>query len=221
MTSQSRSDSGAPTSTTKTARAIGLDVFYPIVPDAIWAVRLVPLGIKTIQLRMKNITNNEVRRDITEVMTLCETHNCQLIVNDYWREAIDLGANFVHLGQEDLAMADLQAIKSADIKLGLSTHNEAELETAISARPDYIALGPIYETKLKAMAWAPQGLDKLVQWKNKVGPIPLVGIGGLTPKRATAVIEAGAQSVSVITDFLTHPNPENRVREWLRWAKNH
>ncbi len=140
---------------------------------------------------------------------------CQLIVNDYWREAIDAGADYIHLGQEDLAAADVGAIKAAGLRLGISTHSEEELATALAAAPDYVALGPIYKTKLKVMQWAPQGLETIGRWKARIGKLPLVAIGGITPERAPGVIAAGAQSVAVITDFLTAPDPEARIRLWL------
>lgn len=199
-------------------KAIGLDVFYPIVPDFAWLERLVPLGVKTIQLRMKDLAEDDMRRQIADSLALCRRHDCTLIVNDFWQLAIDAGAEFIHLGQEDLADADLAAIREAGLKLGISTHSEEELEIALAASPDYVALGPVYETKLKVMKWAPQGLERLLAWKRRVGAMPLVGIAGITIERAPGVIEAGAQSVAVITDFFVHPQPEARVREWLAWA---
>jgi thiamine-phosphate pyrophosphorylase len=197
----------------------GLDVFYPIVPDTTWVARLVPLGVRTLQLRIKDAAGDEVRRQIDASLTIARRHGCQLIVNDYWREAIDTGADFVHLGQEDLATADLAAINAAGVRLGISTHSEAELDIALAARPDYVALGPIYETKLKAMQWAPQGLARIAAWKERVGTLPLVAIGGITPERADGVVAAGANSVAVITDFMTAQHPEARVETWLGWAE--
>ena len=120
----------------------GLDVFYPIVPDADWLARLVTLGVRTVQLRIKDAPGEEVRRQIAASLAVTRAHRCQLIVNDYWREAIEAGAEWVHLGQEDLAGADLKAIKAARVRLGISTHSEAELESALAAEPDYVALGP-------------------------------------------------------------------------------
>lgn len=200
-------------------RAIGLDRFYPIVPDIGWMRRLVPLGVRTIQLRLKDAAEDEQRRQIMESLDLCRAHGCQLIVNDYWQMAIECGADFIHLGQEDLAEADLSRIKAAGLKLGVSTHDEAELATALAAEPDYVALGPVYETKLKVMPWAPQGLERVTEWKRRIGDLPLVGIAGITVERAPGVIAAGAQSVAVITDFLIHPEPERRIGEWLAWAE--
>lgn len=197
----------------------GLAVFYPLVPDLAWLERIVPLGVRTVQLRLKDAAPDVVRREITGALAVTRRQGCQLIVNDYWRQAIDLGADYVHLGQEDLAAADLAAIKRAGMRLGISTHDEAELQLALAAAPDYVALGPIYETKLKVMKWAPQGLEKLTAWKRAIGDLPLVAIGGITPERAPGVIAAGAQSVAVITDFVTHVEPEARIRQWLAWAE--
>lgn len=196
-------------------RAPLLDLFYPIVPDIAWMQRIVPLGVRTVQLRLKDAAPAEVDRQIRASIELCRTHGCQLIVNDHWREAIAAGADFIHLGQEDLAASELAAIKRSGVKLGLSTHSPEELETALAAKPDYIALGPIYETRLKIMKWAPQGLDRITQWKRRIGAMPLCAIAGLTPERAPGVVAAGADSLAVITDFFTHADPEARVKEWL------
>ncbi len=200
------------------AKAGGLDVFYPIVPDLAWLERLVPLGVKTIQLRLKDAAPERIRHEIAESLKVCARHGCQLIVNDYWREALALGADYIHLGQEDLAAADVAAIRTAGARLGLSTHSEEELAVALACGPAYVALGPIYETKLKVMKWAPQGLARIAAWKRRIGVLPLVAIGGITPERADGVMAAGADSVAVITDFFTHPDPADRVRQWVAWA---
>lgn len=196
----------------------GLDVFYPIVPDLGWIERLAPLGIRTVQLRLKDAGAAEIHRQITHGIDVCRRHRCQLIVNDHWREAIAAGADYVHLGQEDLAAADVPAIKAAGLRLGISTHSREELDLALAVKPDYVALGPIWETRLKAMAWAPQGLDRITEWTRIIGAIPLVAIGGITPERAPAALAAGARSVAVITDFMTHADPDARIRTWLGWA---
>ncbi|HEX4893836.1 MAG TPA: thiamine phosphate synthase, partial [Hyphomicrobiaceae bacterium] len=154
-------------------------------------------------------------RQIRGSLDVCRRHACQLIVNDYWQAAIDAGADFIHLGQEDLADADLGRIKSAGLKLGISTHSHEELAIALAAKPDYVALGPIYETKLKAMKWGPQGLDRIRDWRTRIGTLPLCAIGGITPERAPGVLAAGADCVAVVTDFITAKDPEDRVRQWL------
>ncbi|HPG88520.1 MAG TPA: thiamine phosphate synthase [Hyphomicrobium sp.] len=201
------------------ANARGLARFYPIVPDCAWLQRIVPLGIGCVQLRIKNQHTDVVRREIDRALDICACYGVQLIVNDYWREAIAAGADYIHLGQEDLAAADIVAIKASGARLGISTHDKAELATALAAAPDYIALGPVYETKLKVMKWAPQGLARVTAWKQKIGAVPLVAIGGITPERADQVLAAGADSVAIITDFLTHSAPEARVKAWVAWAK--
>ena len=195
-----------------------LDVFYPIVPDAAWAKRIVPLGVRTLQLRVKDKAPDEVRAEIAETMAICAVHGCTLIVNDYWRNAIALGATDIHLGQEDLAEADLGLIREAGLRLGISTHTREELETASKAEPDYVALGPIYETRLKAMRYPPQGLERIGEWRRQIS-CPLVAIGGITVERAPGVLAAGADSIAVVTDFIFHPEPERRVREWVRLAE--
>ena len=191
-----------------------LDPFYPIVPDAAFAARLVPQGVKLIQLRIKNAPQDQIARDIAATLELCRCYGCRLVVNDYWREAIRLGAGFVHLGQEDLAAADLPAIKQAGLQLGISTHDRDELAIALAAQPDYVALGPIFETTLKKMAAGPQGLGRIVEWKSLIS-CPLVAIGGITLDKAGFVLAAGADSVSVITDIVAQADPEARTRDFL------
>ncbi len=191
-----------------------LDPFYPIVPDAAWAARLIPQGVKLIQLRIKDAPQEAIARDIAETLALAHRYDCQLVVNDYWREAIEAGADFIHLGQEDLAAADVSAIKQAGLKLGISTHDRDELATALAAQPDYVALGPIFETKLKKMAAGPQGLGRIVEWQSLIS-CPLVAIGGITLDSAGFVLAAGADSISVITDIVTNEDPEARTREFL------
>jgi thiamine-phosphate pyrophosphorylase len=203
----------------KTDKSGDLDVFYPIVPDLAWLERIVPLGVRTVQLRLKDAPPDRIRHEIGRSLEVCARHGCQLIVNDYWREALALGADYIHLGQEDLAEADVPAIHAKGARLGISTHSEAELATALAAAPSYVALGPIYETRLKAMKWDPQGLARVTGWKERIGSLPLVAIGGITPARADGVLAAGADCLAVITDFYTHADPENRVRQWLEWAE--
>lgn len=192
-----------------------LDPFYLIVPSAAWIERLVPLGVKLVQLRAKDGTEAALRGEIRAARVVCERHDCQFIVNDHWRLAIEEGGDFVHLGQEDLAGADIAAIRRAGLKLGLSTHDHLELETALAAEPDYVALGPVYPTVLKAMKWAPQGLDRIAEWKHRVGGLPLVAIGGLNIERLDGVFAHGADSAAVVTDITLNAAPEARTREWL------
>jgi thiamine-phosphate pyrophosphorylase len=189
--------------------------FYPVVPDALWVERLAPIGVKLIQLRMKEASAERIREAIRRALEACARYGSELVVNDYWQDAIDCGAGFVHLGQGDLETADVAAIRGAGIKLGISTHSHEELDHALAENPDYVALGPIYETKLKIMPWAPQGLARIGEWKA-LAKRPLVAIGGITLERAPAVFAAGADSIAIVTDIVAHPDPERRTRDWLR-----
>ncbi|MGR9138993.1 thiamine-phosphate pyrophosphorylase [Rhizobium leguminosarum] len=192
-----------------------LDPFYLIVDSSEWIERLVPLGVKLVQLRVKDRPDEILRQEIRRTKAVCAAANCQLVVNDYWKLAIDEGCDFIHLGQEDLVEADLDAIRRAGLKLGLSTHDETELETALAAKPDYVALGPIYPTILKQMKWAPQGLERITDWKKRVAPLPLVAIGGLNVDRLQGVFDASADTVAVVTDITLNADPEARTREWI------
>ncbi|OJH44175.1 thiamine phosphate synthase [Paracoccus sp. SM22M-07] len=192
-----------------------LPKFYPIFDDAAWLDRALPLGVRLAQLRIKDRLVDQLRDQIRRAMVLSRRHGAALVVNDHWQIAIDEGAEWLHLGQEDLADADLPAIRRAGLRLGLSTHDHAELDRALACAPDYIALGPVYPTILKQMAWEPQGLGRVTEWKRLIGPIPLVAIGGFTVERARGAFDAGADVVSAVTDITLNADPEGRMREWL------
>ena len=192
-----------------------LDRFYLIVDNAGWIARLAPLGVRLVQLRVKDAPPEVVRDEIERAIALCVRHRCQLIVNDYWQQAMDAGCDTVHLGQGDLDGADVPTIRRAGIRIGISTHDHAELERALSFSPDYVALGPIYPTVLKAMEWAPQGLERIAEWKRLIGETPLVAIGGLNVERLPGVFAAGADSAAVVTDISRHRDPEKRTRQWI------
>jgi thiamine-phosphate pyrophosphorylase len=190
--------------------------FYPIFDDVAWLRRMLPLEVKLVQLRIKDQPQDALRAQLTEGRDLCRAHGAVLVVNDHWQLAIDLGCDWVHLGQEDLDDADVDAIRAAGLKLGVSTHDKAELARALALAPDYIALGPIYPTILKKMKWHQQGIEKLGTWKDLVSDIPLVAIGGMSTDRAPGAFDAGADVVSAVTDITLHDDPEGRVREWLK-----
>jgi thiamine-phosphate pyrophosphorylase len=193
-----------------------LDPFYPIVDSAAWVARLVGVGARLVQLRVKDQSEAAVARETRAALAVCRPAGATLVVNDFWRVAIAEGAPWAHLGQDDLDQgADVGAIRRAGVKLGVSTHDHAELERALALEPDYVALGPIYPTRLKAMAFAPQGLDRIGEWKRRIGAIPLVAIGGLTVERARLCLAAGADVASVVTDITLNADPEGRAREWV------
>lgn len=192
-----------------------LDPFYPIFDSADWIARMLPLGMKLVQLRVKDRPEQEVAREIARARTLCAEAGCVLVVNDYWKLAIEEGCDWLHLGQEDLDTADLAAIRKAGLKLGISSHDEAELERALALEPDYVALGPIYATILKTMRFGPQGLERLGEWKRRIGDLPLVGIGGVSLERAPGVFEAGADIVAAVTDITLNADPKARFSAWV------
>jgi thiamine-phosphate pyrophosphorylase len=192
------------------------DRFYPVVDSVAWVARLALLGAGTIQLRAKNLGDADALQTVTDALEVIHGTAAKLVVNDYWRAAIVAGAKHLHLGQEDLADADLAAIRDAGLTLGISTHDDAELETALRAKPDYIALGPIFPTTLKSMRFAPQGIAKITEWKKRIGDIPLVAIGGIKLEQAREIFAAGADSIAVVSDVTQNPEPDARVRAWLQ-----
>jgi thiamine-phosphate pyrophosphorylase len=194
---------------------IPLDRFYPIVDSAAWVDRLVGVGARLIQLRVKDRGDAEVHAQIRAALAYCRIAGAQLIVNDYWEIAINVGADFIHLGQSDLDGADMKRIRAKGLRVGLSTHDHSELDRALSFDPDYVALGPIYPTILKAMPFGPQGLERIGEWKRLVGKRPLVAIGGISLKRAPLCLAAGADSAAVVTDITLNADPEGRARAWL------
>src|SRR6201985_3140273 len=176
------------------------DQFYPVVDSVAWVARLAKLGVGTIQLRAKNLGDADAPAIVREALAATRGTAARLVVNDYWRVAIEAGAQHLHLGQEDLADADLKAIRAAGLTLGVSTHDDDELAIGLAAKPDYVALGPIFPTTLKSMRFAPQGIPKIGDWKKRVGNIPLVAIGGIKFEHAAEIFAAGADA---------------RVKQWL------
>ena len=191
------------------------DRFYPVVDTLDWLRRLIGLGVGTVQLRAKDLNDGEALQLVSDALEIVKGTPVRLVVNDYWRAAIVAGAKHLHLGQEDLATADVHEIRKAGLTLGLSTHDDAELEAALAAEPDYIALGPIFPTTLKAMRFAPQGIPKITEWKKRVGNIPLVAIGGIKLEQASEIYAAGADSIAVVSDITQNPDPDARVKAWL------
>jgi thiamine-phosphate pyrophosphorylase len=191
------------------------DRFYPVVDTVAWVARLAALGVGTVQLRAKDLDDTRALQIVTDALEATKGTATKLVVNDYWRAAIVAGAKHLHLGQEDLVDADLKAIRDAGLSLGISTHDDEELATALRAKPDYVALGPIYPTTLKSMRFAPQGIPKITEWKKRIGNIPLVAIGGIKLEQADAIFAAGADSIAVVSDVTQNADPDARVRQWL------
>ena len=192
--------------------------FYPVFDSADWVTRAVPLGVRLVQLRIKERQDDDLRAEIQTALACCRQHGAALVINDHWQLAIELGADWLHLGQEDLDTADIAAIRRAGLKLGVSTHDHTELDRALALAPEYIALGPVYPTILKKMKWTEQGLDRLTEWKGLVGDIPLCAIGGMSVERAAGAYAAGADMVAAVTDITLNADPDTRIRAWLKAA---
>ena len=192
---------------------------YPVVDSSQWIRRLLPLGVRLVQLRIKDRPAAEVRNEIRAAKALCARVGAQLIINDYWQLALAEECDFIHLGQGDLDSADVPALRKAGIKIGVSSHDHAELNRALALEPAYVALGPIYPTLLKVMPWPAQGLERISEWKQRLGTIPLVAIGGLNVERLPGVFAAGADVAAVVTDIVRSLDPEARTREWLSTAR--
>ena len=191
------------------------DRFYPVVDSVAWVARLTALGVGTIQLRAKELDDSQVLQIVSDALEVTNGTATKLVVNDYWRAAIEAGAKHLHLGQEDLAGADVAAIRAAGLSLGISTHDDTELQTALRVEPDYVALGPIFPTTLKSMRFAPQGIARISEWKKRIGDIPLVAIGGIKLEQAREIYAAGADSIAVVSDITQNADPDARVRSWL------
>ena len=183
------------------AKKLGL---YPVIDSLYWLKRLLPLGLEIIQLRVKNLREEELEQVIIAAVELAKDYNTRLFINDYWQLAIKHGAYGVHIGQEDLQDADLSAIQQSGIRLGISTHGCYEFVLAQQLQPSYLAIGAIFPTKTKDMTGQIQGLDNLRQVlglrpENKLQQIPVVAIGGITLERAAKVIATGVDSIAVVT----------------------
>ena len=191
---------------------------YPIVDRAAWLARLLPLGIRVIQLRIKDLHGVELKQEIQKSIALAEQYNCQLFINDYWQLAIECGAYGVHLGQEDIDEADLSAIANGGLRLGLSSHCFYEVARAKTIKPSYIAFGPVYATQTKDMPWVPKGETGLSYWRAQLTDFPLVAIGGIHGERFEKVKAQGVNSIAMISAITQAENPEQVCRDFIeRW----
>lgn len=172
---------------------------YPVVDSVAWVERLLEAGVRTIQLRIKDKRDEEVEADVIAAIALGRRYDARLFINDYWRLAIKHRAYGVHLGQEDLETTDLKAIQAAGLRLGVSTHDDMEIDVALAAKPSYIALGHVFPTQTKQMPSAPQGLAQLASHIERLADYPTVAIGGISLERAPAVLATGVGSVAVVS----------------------
>ncbi|NHO31338.1 thiamine phosphate synthase [Acetobacter fallax] len=189
---------------------------YPIVDRAGWVSRLGKAGARFIQLRIKDLSDDALKNEMREALAAASDTGVTLVINDFWEMAIDLGATYVHLGQEDLDTADLEKLRAAGVRIGISTHSLPELGRALELAPDYVALGPIWPTRLKKMAFGPQGTERLTEWRERIGDMSLVAIGGITLARAPECILAGADCVAAVSDFIFSADPEGQISSWIK-----
>lgn len=172
---------------------------YPVVESVVWIERLLDAGVRTLQLRIKDKRDDEVEADVVAAIALGQRYNARLFINDYWRLAIKHQAYGVHLGQEDLQTTDLKAIREAGLRLGVSTHDDIEIDVALAARPSYIALGHVFATQTKQMPSSPQGLAQLARHVQRLEDYPTVAIGGISLQRAPDVLATGVGSIAVVS----------------------
>ena len=182
---------------------------YPVVDSVDWIARLLPTGVNIIQLRVKHGTQEEIRQQIKEAIALTKNTHCQLFINDYWELAIALGAYGVHLGQEDIDTANLEAIRQAGLRLGISTHGFAEIQRVRALHPSYIALGHIFPTNTKDMPSKPQGVERLRKYVALCEGIPTVAIGGINLARIADVAKTGVNSIAVVSAITQADEPLN------------
>ncbi|KXV43261.1 thiamine phosphate synthase [Gluconobacter roseus] len=188
---------------------------YAVVDHPRWVERLGGAGLRFIELYLRDLPEEEIRAQALLAQELAARFNVSLALNRYWQTAIELGYEWLHLGPEDLETADLDAIRTAGIRFGISTHTREELETALACKPDYISFGPVWSTQLRGVSLEGRGLKQLAEWRKLCGTVPLVAIGGINVSRLEDCLKAGADTVAVMSDFIGHQDPEGQVRRWL------
>ena len=191
---------------------------YPVVDSVVWIERLLSAGVRTLQLRIKDKRDDEVEADVIAAIALGRRYQARLFINDYWRLAIKHDAYGVHLGQEDLQGTDLQAIRAAGLRLGVSTHDDMEIDVALAAKPSYIALGHVFPTQTKQMPSAPQGLAQLARHIARLEDYPTVAIGGISLERAPDVLATGVGSIAVVSAITAADDWQAATRQLLDLA---
>ena len=195
--------------------------FYPVVPTAEWVARLLGWGVRTLQLRIKaaDHTPAEIEREVKAAIDAGRAvPGAQVFINDHWQLALAAGAYGVHLGQEDLDIADISALRRAGLRLGLSTHTPAELARAHAVQPSYLAIGPIYPTTLKVMPYEPVGLERLKLWVPNAAPYPVVAIGGISLALMPGVLACGVDGVAVVSAVTLAADPQRAALRGLNLA---
>ncbi|WP_419418466.1 thiamine phosphate synthase [Legionella sp. D16C41] len=191
---------------------------YPVVDSSHWLEKLLPQGVKCIQLRIKNKKKADLEKEIKASIALAKKYGATLFINDYWELAIRFGAIGIHLGQEDLKKADIATIYQSDLYLGLSTHCYYEVARAHTIRPSYIACGPIYPTTSKIMLFKPQGIEQLERWRRTLH-YPLVAIGGINFAKLAEICKSKVEGIALISAITKAANPEAITQQLLTTIK--
>ena len=197
----------------KTDHRLGL---YPVVDSVDWIARLLDWGVSTLQLRIKDPQATDLEQQIQQAIELGRRYQARLFINDYWQLAIKHGAYGVHLGQEDIQTADLDALRQAGLRLGISTHDAAELAEALALKPSYVALGHIFPTQTKEMPSQPQGLINLAAAVKQAGSTPTVAIGGISEERVADILATGVGSVALVSTITKAADPEQATKRLLQ-----
>jgi thiamine-phosphate pyrophosphorylase len=173
---------------------------------------VIPNGIRWMQLREKNGTRREIFKTARLLKTMTAANDVMLIINDHADIAMAVNADGVHLGQDDLPLAEARKIMGAKI-IGISTHSLEQAIEAAEGGADYIGFGPIYQTKTKD-AGPPKGVEELRIIKERIG-IPVVAVGGITEDNLTEVFEAGADAVAVSSGIMKRRNIAQAARRYV------
>ena len=188
---------------------------YPVVDRAYKLEALYQVGITTAQLRVKDMSGEILENEIIDAIKISEKYDARLFVNDFWKLVIKHGAYGVHLGQEDIQEADLQAIFEADIRLGISTHTPQEIDIAMKFEPSYLAIGPVFEPISKELTYDLVGIILLKRWAENVN-YPVVAIGGITIENIKEVVETKAISgIAMISGVLVDDHVSKKMTKTL------
>ena len=190
---------------------------YAVLPDAAWVARMAHAGVPTVQLRFKSTDEVAIRQEVRAAVQAIQGTGALLFINDHWQVAIEEGAYGVHLGQEDMDEAQIETIRAAGLRLGLSTHGYAEMLRADAVSPSYIALGAVFPTTLKRMQTAPQGIGRLYAYAKLMHHYPLVAIGGIDEGRIPVVMRSGVGSIAVVRAITGATDPEAAAQTLSRW----
>jgi hydroxymethylpyrimidine kinase/phosphomethylpyrimidine kinase/thiamine-phosphate diphosphorylase len=188
---------------------------YAVVDSADWVARVAAAGVRTVQLRIKQAPADVLHAQVRDAVAAARRYGARLFVNDHWQLALKYRAYGVHLGQQDLEEADLPALATAGLRLGVSSHAPWEVARAWALKPSYIACGPIYATRTKDMPWTPQGEHNLAYWCALL-PLPVVAIGGLDPARAREAARCGADGIAVLSGIRDAVRPEAAILAYRR-----